>query len=687
MANNLVVTLLLKSGAFSQDLKTARGQIQNFQKGCDTAGKSVSAFGKAIGIDVGALTKFGGAVGAAMIAGKAFKAVIDSNQKSADTFAGVMYAAKTSVNEFAYAIGTFDFSNFQNGLSDLISRARNAAMAIDQLGDTLRSYDLASAKARASLAHARKVINDKTSTKEEKEAAIAKAQQDWEDLRETTVMAIDDYANAIIAEANAKGAKLSGEGALKIVEDVLLLNGKKGREKMKEEMKALGEEYAKEVAAIESNYNQGSSMMYSGNYGAGFVTSTNYKTNPQYQAEMEALNKKYERYHAYNTLLNKYSDEQIDNTTKQMAAMYGLEESLDSLGNKIEIVENKGTSATAKTTKGIKEESQALEGSLADWQKQLQIARQARDMEVYDSANWHKFQRDIDIATEKIEKLTALERQRRWEGRLQAVGVPENAPTGKAESNKTPGLNGQMEDVKMTENEMLSRVKWLEEERKKYKEGAKEIAQYNQEIAALNKRIDALHDAGLTIPVPPKEAVNTWDKFNSALSDTAMIVSSVSSAFQEGSEMTASSILQMVATCLPAIGSLISALDALTVTEAVEAGTAAVGKAVSTSQHWVEAIAAVASLSAVVAAAIAAASRPKTQKFATGGIVGGNSFYGDRVSAQVNSGEMILNRSQQARLFQMANSGGMGGQVEFHISGTELVGVLNNQNRKNNLIR
>ena len=51
-------------------------------------------------------------------------------------------------------------------------------------------------------------------------------------------------------------------------------------------------------------------------------------------------------------------------------------------------------------------------------------------------------------------------------------------------------------------------------------------------------------------------------------------------------------------------------------------------------------------------------------KFATGGIVGGNSYSGDKVMAMVNSGEMILNQSQQARLFKMANSGEIGRSVQ-----------------------
>lgn len=54
-------------------------------------------------------------------------------------------------------------------------------------------------------------------------------------------------------------------------------------------------------------------------------------------------------------------------------------------------------------------------------------------------------------------------------------------------------------------------------------------------------------------------------------------------------------------------------------------------------------------------------------KFEDGGIVPGNSFSGDKVQARVNSGEMILNREQQANLFGLINGGGAGSQViEVH---------------------
>lgn len=73
--------------------------------------------------------------------------------------------------------------------------------------------------------------------------------------------------------------------------------------------------------------------------------------------------------------------------------------------------------------------------------------------------------------------------------------------------------------------------------------------------------------------------------------------------------------------------------------------------------------------------------------YAEGGIIQGANTIGDYNLARVNSGEMILNGTQQARLFRMLNngssvSGSVSGSVEFKIKGQELVGVLSNYNKK-----
>lgn len=76
-------------------------------------------------------------------------------------------------------------------------------------------------------------------------------------------------------------------------------------------------------------------------------------------------------------------------------------------------------------------------------------------------------------------------------------------------------------------------------------------------------------------------------------------------------------------------------------------------------------------------------------KFATGGIVGGSGYNGDRQLIRANSGEMVITRAQQARLWSTISGGGQlgGGQVTFKISGQELYGVLSNYNSKKNRVR
>lgn len=80
------------------------------------------------------------------------------------------------------------------------------------------------------------------------------------------------------------------------------------------------------------------------------------------------------------------------------------------------------------------------------------------------------------------------------------------------------------------------------------------------------------------------------------------------------------------------------------------------------------------------------------QGFSNGGIIGGATTSGDMQLARVNAGEMILNNSQQARLFDLLDGGasmiGYGSRnVEFKISGQNLVGTLRNYNNKMSKVR
>ena len=73
-------------------------------------------------------------------------------------------------------------------------------------------------------------------------------------------------------------------------------------------------------------------------------------------------------------------------------------------------------------------------------------------------------------------------------------------------------------------------------------------------------------------------------------------------------------------------------------------------------------------------------------KFESGGVVGGHSYHGDRILSRLNSGELVLNKGQQNRLWNTiqqgttSSSAPISGAVKFHIEGKQLVGVLNNYN-------
>ena len=110
---------------------------------------------------------------------------------------------------------------------------------------------------------------------------------------------------------------------------------------------------------------------------------------------------------------------------------------------------------------------------------------------------------------------------------------------------------------------------------------------------------------------------------------------------------------------------------ALSMATAIINGAVAFTSALSTQPIWlgIALAAATAVATGIQVATIAA------QEFATGGIVGGNSFTGDKVTAKVNSGEMILNSQQQANLFALANGKG-NNQSSIHMGDTIIQGSV-----------
>lgn len=169
-------------------------------------------------------------------------------------------------------------------------------------------------------------------------------------------------------------------------------------------------------------------------------------------------------------------------------------------------------------------------------------------------------------------------------------------------------------------------------------------------------------------------------EYASSLEGIASIMGSITSLTNEG----AGAWISYATNVMTATAQAIPAIKALTNAQAAQAVT---GAAASTSSipvvGWILASAAVAS---VIAAMVS------VPKFSNGGIVPGISFSGDKVPALVNSGEMILNRSQQSNLFSMLQGAGRRSSEvivsgELIARGRDLVAVINKQDRFNKRVQ
>lgn len=202
-------------------------------------------------------------------------------------------------------------------------------------------------------------------------------------------------------------------------------------------------------------------------------------------------------------------------------------------------------------------------------------------------------------------------------------------------------------------------------------------------LELLREQIDYLTNKEHTIQLKVDEKkqntiAQNADDIKTKYENLGQAAQSVGNVFSALGDVSNDSFLSMVGTIsgavaniLPQIGKLIPAFQA----QAVAAGTANAA-AVPFPANLI-------AIASIITSIISVFS--SLPKFADGGIVQGKSF-GDYNLARVNGGEMILNTTQQGRLWNTIQQGTTssapmgGGTVKFHIEGKQLVGVLNNYN-------
>lgn len=182
------------------------------------------------------------------------------------------------------------------------------------------------------------------------------------------------------------------------------------------------------------------------------------------------------------------------------------------------------------------------------------------------------------------------------------------------------------------------------------------------------------------------EEAEAYYKYRSELQETSVAISSIGSAFQSlGGLMgeSASNWMNWAGNMTNAISSVLPVMRQLVDGNSAVAISGSAASAASTPFiGWIQAVSAVATMVGLMA---------NLPKFEQGGIVPGGMYTGDKVLARVNSGEMILNKSQQNNLYNAINKGNR--EETIHItgklvgSGSNLVAVVDNYARKQGRMR
>ena len=157
--------------------------------------------------------------------------------------------------------------------------------------------------------------------------------------------------------------------------------------------------------------------------------------------------------------------------------------------------------------------------------------------------------------------------------------------------------------------------------------------------------------------------VSNFESVRTGLAD----INGISDSTAKGMAVAGASC-KMLGSALQQLGGDSAAAKAGMVAAAIGQFVLSFAQAMSTCKTWIDCLAFGISGTAQLTSIISTISQ-----FATGGIVGGNQTSGDKVLVRVNSGEMILNAAQQARLFAIANGAAVQG-VSVNTAGLQGIG-------------
>ena len=368
---------------------------------------------------------------------------------------------------------------------------------------------------------------------------------------------------------------------------------------------------------------------------------------------------------------------------------------------------NGGGKTTHNTTTTKNDTPQPVKGSIGDMEKQLQklqsdlkngfIPKSAEQQTIDSITNLkEKIEKekirlgfeapkpsDAEKAAEKYkENLKKLQEKQGDIKTTPSQSSYENAIGQNDYNTKTiDGIKNQMDF-----NDQL--IKQLEDLKKAYEElgmtGETSYQDINEQISKVQEQQTNLGNSAKGM----KEQSDKFDKQKESLQGLADVSSAVGNSFStlanvfsQTGDSAAAAAMNIIGTTAQATAEIIPNIIKLIGAKQGEA--MANGTASASALPFPANIAAIASIIATVVSTFANI-MSAVGAFADGGIVGGGNLHGDKVLARLNGGEMVLNRTQQAKLFRTIESGNIGNQsasvsqVNWKIKGSDLYGALTN---------
>ena len=615
--------------------------------------EKATGFNGSMGSLIGTVGKFGSTLGVAMSAGELFNRMMDQSQTLGDAVAKVQNQASEAVNYFASSLASADFNGFLNGLRNIISLAGDAADAMDRAASIGLRFGWTNQSKLGNYNRAMAEARNPENTKEQRLKYLEEAKQISQQIAKSENIKSQADIKAAFKTIRTELSKIKYNGKYvnanklsdKDIRELFDVANFERFEKIHDEMKA----------ALDGVV----------------LTNTKYGAHGAHLAKADQ-----EKFAKSNKMLAAYAaneiDDDADSPLGKAVQMIGAVDAMlanqaereaqtGKLASKIEnstkkitnYTKNGGVSKASKTNYTVGSVGY-YEKLIADLQKQIKLQ--------VDSSEIVRLQDEIKKAKNELDNLLNPKREIKID--TSNLGSLIKYKDNSNLQSEAKNLNVQTPNIFEQYNGLTSQLDNILDAHDMGIIGAKKAKEL---IDSINYQLEALGIEPINIHVET-DAEKELNKVGSAIGNLGDAFSSLGSALEIPAIDVAGTIAGAIASVIEGYGKASS--------QAASLGPWA----------WIAfSIAGLAQVAAIVSQI------HSLSAYANGGVVGGSNYAGDSLLARVNSGEMILNGSQQKNLFDLidrgGSNGGVGGNVNFVIRGKDLHGVLSNYDDKMKKVR